>query len=191
MAAFGLLVLVVTLPKLLLPFGSKELGGAIPSESSEYNTTTSGNFGSGDEGRETDGTRDALPKAGNIGSGTAIVTKVLDGDTVIVSAGDHVRLLGIDADEKGYSCYDAGRLRLEELVLGKTVLLERDSEDLDQYGRQLRYLFLNGENINQKMVAEGLAIARFYPQNQKYKNEIVEAEVVAIKNKVGCKWKGK
>lgn len=118
----------------------------------------------------------------------AIVTKVLDGDTIVVSGGDHVRLLGIDADEKGYPCYDAGRLRLEELILGRTVSLEADSEDLDQYGRQLRYIFLDGGNINQKMVAEGLAIARFYPENQKYKNEIIAAETKAIESKTGCKW---
>jgi len=119
----------------------------------------------------------------------AVVTKVLDGDTIIIQGGDHVRLLGIDADEKNYPCYDAARLRLEELVLGKTVRLERDNENLDQYGRQLRYIFLDGANINEKMVAEGLAIARFYPENQKYKQEIVAAEAEAIKNMTGCKWK--
>lgn len=120
----------------------------------------------------------------------AVVTKVLDGDTVIVRGGDHVRLLGIDSDEKDYPCYGAARLRLEELVLSKTVRLEKDREDLDQYGRQLRYLFLNGENINQKLVVEGLAVARFYPENQKYKNEITAAEAKAIENKTGCKWGG-
>jgi micrococcal nuclease len=130
------------------------------------------------------------------GTGTAplgketIVTKVIDGDTVIVSGGDHVRLLGMDADEKGYPCYDAARLRLEELVLGKSVRLEMDQQDLDQYKRQLRYVFLGDENVDEKLVAEGLAIARFYPENQKYKAEITAAEAVAIKNKTGCKWSG-
>ena len=119
-----------------------------------------------------------------------IVTKVIDGDTVIVSGGDHVRLLGMDADEKGYPCYDAARLRLEELVLGKRVRLEMDQSDLDQYKRQLRYIFLGNENIDKKLVAEGLAIARFYPENQKYKTEITAAETEAIKNKIGCKWSG-
>jgi micrococcal nuclease len=119
---------------------------------------------------------------------SVIITKVLDGDTVVVQGGDHVRLLGIDADESGYPCYRAAKIRLEELVLGKTAELEKDSEDLDQYGRKLRYVFLNGENINKKMIVEGLAIARFYPENQKYKDEIVAAETEAIKNTTGCKW---
>jgi len=103
----------------------------------------------------------------------AVVTKVVDGDTVVAAGGDHVRLLGIDADEKGYPCYDAARLRLEELVLGKNVMLESDSEDADQYGRKLRYIFLDGANINEKMAAEGLAVARFLsgkPEIQKRDN---------------------
>jgi len=121
---------------------------------------------------------------------SAVVTKVIDGDTVVVTGGDHVRLLGIDADESGYPCYDAARLRLEELVLGKSVRLEPDREDVDQYGRQLRYLFLDENFINEKLVAEGLAVARFYPENQKYKSEITAAETAAIANKTGCKWNG-
>jgi micrococcal nuclease len=120
----------------------------------------------------------------------SVVTKVIDGDTVVVEGGDHVRLLGMDADEKGYPCYDAARLRLEELVLSKTVKLESDAQDKDQYGRLLRYIFYNGENINKQLVAEGLAVARFYPENQKYKDEVTAAEAAAIKNNTGCKWNG-
>lgn len=130
------------------------------------------------------------PSFGGSATSEAIVTKVIDGDTVVVSGGDHVRLLSIDSDEKNYPCYDAARLRLENLVLGKTVRLEADREDVDQYGRKLRYIFLDGVNINEKMVAEGLAVARFYPENQKYKNEISAAEAAASKNKIGCKWSG-
>jgi len=43
----------------------------------------------------------------------------VDGDTVVVSGGDHVRLLGIDADEKGYPCYGAARVRLGGIGFGK------------------------------------------------------------------------
>lgn len=119
----------------------------------------------------------------------AFVTKVLDGDTVIIEGGYHIRPLGIDADEKGYPCYEPAKERLEELVLDKEVRLERDKEDKDQYGRYLRYIFLGDKNINLEMVKEGLAISRFYEPNVKYKKEIQEAEEEAIKNKIGCKWK--
>ena len=126
---------------------------------------------------------------GNKGpEGTKLVTKIIDGDTVIIEGGYSVRLLGIDADEKGYPCYSSAKERLEELVLNKEVYLESDKEDQDQYKRYLRYLILDGENINLKLVKEGLAIARFSPENTKYKEEIINAEKEARENKIGCKW---
>lgn len=116
-----------------------------------------------------------------------IVTKIIDGDTVIIEGGENVRILGIDCDEKGKKCYGAAKNRIEELLLGKKVILERDKEDKDQYGRYLRYIFLNGKNINVQMVEEGYCVARFQGES-KYKEEIQSAESYAISNKIGCKW---
>ena len=117
-----------------------------------------------------------------------IVTKVIDGDTVVVEGGYHVRLLGMDADETGYPCYLPAKIYLENLVLGKQVLLEKDKTDLDQYGRCLRYVFLNDTNLSVSLVKQGLAIARFYPPDVKYKTEIAVAEKQAQQNHLGCKW---
>lgn len=120
-----------------------------------------------------------------------LVTKILDGDTIIVEGGFTIRLLGIDADEKGYPCYQEAKKRLEQLILNKEVELEKDTEDKDQYGRYLRYIILNGKNINIQLVKEGLAISRFSSNNKKYKDEIISAEKYAIENKIGCKWSKK
>lgn len=120
--------------------------------------------------------------------GQKLVTKILDGDTVIIEGGYSIRLLGIDADEKGYPCYKSAKEKLEELVLNKEVYLESDKEDQDQYKRYLRYLILDGDNINLRLVKEGLAIARFSPENTKYKEEIISAERETRDNKIGCKW---
>lgn len=117
----------------------------------------------------------------------AMVTKVIDGDTIIVEGGYNVRLLGIDADEAGYPFYEAAKKRLEELVLNKTVRLEKDQTDIDQYKRYLRYVFVDDINVCLELVKEGLAIARFYEPDVKYKNEIIFAEKEAIGKKVG-KW---
>ncbi|HIH38789.1 thermonuclease family protein [Candidatus Woesearchaeota archaeon] len=122
------------------------------------------------------------------GNLTKIVTKIIDGDTLIVEGGETVRLLSIDADETGYPCYDEASSRLSELVLNKQVILESDNEDNDKYGRSLRYVFLGGKNINVQMVTEGLAVARIYPETQKYAGEIRSAEVYAKDYDVGCKW---
>ena len=118
--------------------------------------------------------------------GVGFVSRVIDGDTVVID-GESVRLLGIDADERGYDCYQEAKKRLEELVLNKEIRLESDERDKDQYKRYLRYLYLDGENINLKLVEEGLAIARFY-EDKKYKEEILAAEKRARASKIGCKW---
>ncbi|MBS3056306.1 MAG: thermonuclease family protein [Candidatus Aenigmarchaeota archaeon] len=130
----------------------------------------------------------AADSPNNLQGNWKIITKVIDGDTVVAEGGDHIRLIGIDSDEKNYPCYDPARLRLEELVLNKKVYLEPDVQDQDQYKRYLRYLILNDENINMKMVEKGFAVARFYPENVKYKSEIIAAEKSAMENHVGCKW---
>ena len=94
----------------------------------------------------------------------------------------------MDADEKGYACYEPAKIRLEELILGKQVLLQKDKTDLDQYGRCLRYIFIGNTNIDVQLVKEGLAIARFYEPDVKYKTEITAAEKEAKAGKLGCKW---
>ncbi len=119
---------------------------------------------------------------------TAKVVTVIDGDTVIVEGGQHVRLLGIDTEEKGQACYAAAKTRLEALVLNKTVTLQKESTDVDKYGRCLRTIFLHGQNISEQMVKEGLAVARFYGTDVQYKVEIQTAEQYAMQNAVGCKW---
>lgn len=119
-----------------------------------------------------------------------LATKVIDGDTIIVEGGYNVRLLGIDADESGYPCYDEAKKRLEDLILNKEVKLEKDVTDVDQYKRCLRYVFLDEQNIGLELVKEGLAIARFYEPDVRNKEEITLAEKTAIENKVGCKWAG-
>lgn len=120
-----------------------------------------------------------------------MVTKIIDGDTIIVEGGYHIRLLGIDADERDYPCYEPAKNRLEELILNKEVKLEKDITDVDQYKRCLRYIFLDKQSIDLELVKEGLAIARFYEPDVKYKDEITSAEKTAIENKIGCKWNGK
>ena len=117
-----------------------------------------------------------------------LATKIIDGDTFFIEGGYSVRILGIDADERGYPCYDAAKNRLEELILNKEVKLEKGSEDLDQYCRYLRYVFVDNQNISLELVKEGLAVARFSPEDVKYREEITQAEKEAKENKIGCKW---
>ncbi|MDD2666061.1 MAG: thermonuclease family protein [Methanocellales archaeon] len=115
----------------------------------------------------------------------ALVTKVVDGDTIIVTGGTRVRLIGIDAPESNEEYYTEGKEFLESRVLYKEVGLEGDTPDKDMYGRSLRYVWLNDDLINAEIVRAGWAIAIQYEPTTKYSNLIAEAEQEAIESQVG------
>jgi len=119
---------------------------------------------------------------------TSIVSKVIDGDTIEINTGERVRLIGINAPEIGQPYYEESANRLKQLIEGKTVILEEDLENKDQYGRLLRYIFLGNVNINIKLVREGYATVYIIPPNTKYESELRDAWDECIKNKVNlCK----
>ena len=97
------------------------------------------------------------------------VIRVIDGDTFEIEGGQKVRLIGVDAPEsvhpkKPVECYgEISSKVLKQLLEEKTVILEKDVSDTDRYGRLLRYVFLDGVNINQYLVKEGFAYASSYP----------------------------
>ena len=88
------------------------------------------------------------------------VTNVIDGDTFELASGDIIRLLCINAPEKGNQGYEASTLFLESLILGQEVILEADVQDKDAYGRLLRYVYLNNTEktfVNQELYSRGYA----------------------------------
>jgi len=117
-----------------------------------------------------------------------LATKIIDGDTFLIEGGYSVRILGIDADEREHPCYDVAKTGLEELISNKEVRLEKGTEDKDQWCRYLRYVFLDNKNISLELAKEGLVVARFSPEDVKYREEIATAEKQAKENKIGCKW---
>ena len=117
-----------------------------------------------------------------------VITKVIDGDTVVAEGGRNIRLLGIDADESGKRCFLEAKERLEELVLGEEVHLKKGGENKDKYGRFLRFIFVDETNVSRKLVRGGYVVARFMPGQYTYRDEITAAEQEALKNEAGCKW---
>lgn len=92
----------------------------------------------------------------------AIVVSVLDGDSLAVrigAAADEVRLLGINAPEPGECHAEESRDRLGEAVGTDVVIVVSGNETRDQYGRLLAYVYQGSRNLNQWLVAEGMAIA--------------------------------
>lgn len=116
------------------------------------------------------------------------VIEVLDGDTFVIEGGYPVRVLGIDADERGDPCYLESKKQLEELVLNKEVVLKKGEENHDRYCRYLRWPFLSGENISLKMVEEGFATSLFFNEKKEHQEEIKRAERSARLSSTGCMW---
>lgn len=116
-----------------------------------------------------------------------LVSYVIDGDTIQLSTGEDVRLIGINAPEVGEKCYEEAREFLEDFILEKEVTLESDVADKDQYERLLRYVFIDGHNVNYGMVYLGLAHKYEYGSNTKYSSWFEEAENEAKENN-GCLW---
>lgn len=107
---------------------------------------------------------------------SAIVSEVIDGDTIRLQNGERIRLLGINTPEMGQPYYEEARNRLKELIEGKTVTLEVDVEDKDQYGRLLRYIYVNDIFVNLEMVREGYANVYIISPNIRDSNEFKKAE---------------
>ncbi len=115
------------------------------------------------------------------------VTKVIDGDTIVVAGGQSVRLLNIDARERGENCYQEAKDRMTDLVLLKNVTLERDEVNKDRYRRSLRYVYVDGGMVNLQMVREGLAVVYIISPNEKYSSDFESAESAAH-DEGGCVW---
>ncbi len=125
------------------------------------------------------------------------VVKVVDGDTIDVDMNgskERIRLIGIDAPEsvapnQPVECFGKeASMHLNELLTNKSVKLESDSTqaDRDRYGRLLRYVFLDGIDVNKQLLQYGFA--REYTYNNKtyqHQQEFRQAEHEAAIAKLG------
>jgi micrococcal nuclease len=104
------------------------------------------------------------------------VFRSIDGDTIELTNGQIVRLLGVDTPEKGQYYYEEASKRLEELTKGKEVFLEKDVTNRDNYGRLLRYVYVGSLFVNLEMIKEGYAQAFVVAPNLKYSYVFLKAE---------------
>jgi micrococcal nuclease len=109
----------------------------------------------------------------------ASVARVGDGDTIDLADGRQVRLVQVDAPELR-ECYgrEAARDLRELLPEGATVRLEADPhlDDVDRFGRFLRYVHLGATNVNLELVSGGAAAPWFFDgARDRYANELLDA----------------
>jgi hypothetical protein len=108
------------------------------------------------------------------------VTDVVDGDTLDISTGERVRIIGIDTPERGDCGFDAATDHLRSLVAGKTVsLVPGARDDIDRYGRLLRYVDTSdGIDVGLAQIQADMAISR-YDSRDGYGRHDREATYVA------------
>jgi len=123
------------------------------------------------------------------------VTKVVDGDTLVVDFNgkeERVRLIGIDTPESVHPDVSKnlpeGKLASQftkDKLEGKEIALEFDVQERDHYGRLLAYVWINGEMFNKVLLREGYAKVATYPPNVKYVDEFTKIQEEARKNDKG------
>ncbi|MBU3933118.1 MAG: thermonuclease family protein [Candidatus Omnitrophica bacterium] len=134
-----------------------------------------------------------------------LVTRAVDGDTLVLENKERVRLIGIDTPEMHESNKlnrDAQRSGQDvetikqlgrqsyaftkKLVEGKRVRLEFDVERFDKYKRILAYVYLeDGTFVNARIVQEGYASLMTYPPNVKYADLFLKLYQEARQNQRG------
>jgi len=141
-------------------------------------------------------------KAGQAGFEAALVSRVVDGDTVVLSDGRRVRFIGVNSPEYTTQIEPYGKEAsyfTKVRLTGKTVYLEKDVSETDKYGRLLRYVWLsvpediNDAEIRSKMfnailVLEGYAQSNTYPPDVKYQQYLTKYNAEARKADKGL-WK--
>lgn len=124
------------------------------------------------------------------------VRKVIDGDTIELENGQHVRYLGLDTPEirrhegnewvyKPDTYGEEAKEFNRKLVEGKVVRLEFDVEKKDKYNRLLAYCFVGDIFVNAKMLEEGYALLYTSSPNVKYVDILVKMQQEARQNSRG------
>ncbi len=126
-----------------------------------------------------------LPSACKQPSETVTVVKVIDGDTIVIEGGYHVRYIGVDSPETDEFYYSEAKQMNADLVDGQEVRLESDITDKDKYGRLLRYVFVGDTFVNAEMVRQGCAWSMAYEPDVKYQVYLAAMEKEARQLKRG------
>ena len=109
-----------------------------------------------------------------------VVRKVVDGDTLDVSGGERVRLIGIDtpetkAPDRPVGCFgkEASRFVTTMLPPGTEVRLVGDAEQRDRYGRLLAYVYRRADGlfVNAELLRRGYAQLLTIPPNIAHTDE--------------------
>lgn len=97
----------------------------------------------------------------------AVVSRVIDGDTIVLESGEKIRYILVNAPEitNGHDdCYGQNAAQFNrDLVEGKTVTIKYDVDCTDRYDRLLAYVSVDGQEVNKLMLERGYACLLHIP----------------------------
>ena len=139
----------------------------------------------------------AAEEAPPAGAPLYAVTRIVDGDTIVVhidGKDESLRLIGVDTPEINDSrtavqCFGKEASEYTKSILtGKKVRIEKDESqgERDKYKRLLAYVFReDGLFVNKSLVAEGYGHEYTYDTPYKYQTQFKAAEVMAREEEKG------
>jgi len=113
------------------------------------------------------------------------VKEVIDGDTIVLQSGEHVRYIGIDTPEKDQPFYQEANELNQKLIGTKEIRIEFDVQKKDKYGRLLAYVYAGKTFVNAELVRNGLANLYTVPPNVKHSDYFLKLQSEAKRKKLG------
>lgn len=120
---------------------------------------------------------------------TALVTHIIDGNTIGLSNGTIVKYLGIETPKENMPFYRDAKKENESLVLNKEIRLEYDKKKIDNNERILAYVFVKSEIgeifVNAYLIKSGYAKVVVSQNDLKYFSTFKKLQQEAQSNKKG------
>lgn len=129
------------------------------------------------------------PQLPDARSETAVVTEVIDGDTINVlvnGRSTRVRYIGIDTPERDEACFSEATAANAAWVEGQNVRLVQDVSNTDRFDRLLRYVYVDDVLVNAELVAGGWAESKRYPPDDELYDYLEDLEDSAADQQLGC-----
>lgn len=97
----------------------------------------------------------------------SVCTSVVDGDTIYLANGRKVRFVGVNTPEKGVKGCQASKKFVQKLCLNREIGINIDDKKYtDKYGRTLAVVIVDGKNLNEMLLKEGLAEVMYIPPSE-------------------------
>ncbi len=135
--------------------------------------------------------QDGGTAGGRCGPASAVVSRVIDGDTVELDSGERVRYLLVDTPESTTQneCFgDEASSFNRQLVGGREVRLTYDVECEDRFGRLLAFVEVDGRDVNELLLERGFACVLQIPPNGEDRVDAYEGVEARAKNEGRGLW---